>query len=545
MLFIPPTRTPQTHPTPAKDPDSHQLLEQADGPVGLNEAETTGGAQPSELSIPASTKPLSTRSSQTLGSDLRKVSIRQHADPPGILPVHNRKPKPTKKVSTMPHPILKKTRGPSNNGPRPTARFISPDQTPHESPAISDSEPSEPEDVVSPNSHVVVRPPTPDWQDTESDSKAGAKGMKGKKRGHGFVVGAGKNRKRPSLIRRKSSQSSTNSDTVRKAPPQKKTLLGRNLADVSGVASTRGPIDASSKSQEDFLPSPPKKYQTQADISKLENPKNRVNLDHRLTGSTKTGSEPQIRPNARQHSLIEPGPSKQSKPPGRDSAEESRDSQSTLNEEEAREVELQKLLLDEATARKKAREAKCPAREDEKNSKSSSATAKSHRSRSTGDAIGLQNIAVLALHPTDVKGSPSLAPNYAAATGRIDLYDRDFDYQKQGQGDKGKGRDLEEVDRLYKEAEKSRGLFPKRPVQSRPSSSSTSSVFSGHNTDGGGGLSRSKSQLTLLLEKDRALTREQKQREKARLGSTTSGTPNEQVGLKRRAEEKRPARKGT
>jgi hypothetical protein len=50
----------------------------------------------------------------------------------------------------VPHPILKKSRGPSSTGPRPTARFISP----------HDSE-NEDDNSVSPNSHVVVQPPSP------------------------------------------------------------------------------------------------------------------------------------------------------------------------------------------------------------------------------------------------------------------------------------------------------------------------------------------------------------------------------------------------
>lgn len=57
----------------------------------------------------------------------------------------------------MPPPILKKNRGPSTTGPRPTARFISPNTTEDEDDSGASSGQAQ-------KAQVVVRPPTPDGQ---------------------------------------------------------------------------------------------------------------------------------------------------------------------------------------------------------------------------------------------------------------------------------------------------------------------------------------------------------------------------------------------
>lgn len=93
----------------------------------------------------------------------------------------------------MPHPILKKSRGPSTTGPRPTARFISP----HE----SEDDPGSP---ACENTHVVVQPPSPDRAQAKPEKKV----TSGKK-ARGYVTAPAV--KRPVIFRRKSSQSSTES----------------------------------------------------------------------------------------------------------------------------------------------------------------------------------------------------------------------------------------------------------------------------------------------------------------------------------------------
>ena len=76
----------------------------------------------------------------------------------------------------MPPPILKKNRGPSSNGPRPTARFISPHSSEDEDP---DGIPST---NNSPGAHVVLRPPAPELQSSRPDRKSDmcATGPRGK-----------------------------------------------------------------------------------------------------------------------------------------------------------------------------------------------------------------------------------------------------------------------------------------------------------------------------------------------------------------------------
>lgn len=87
------------------------------------------------------------------------------------------------------------------------------------------------------------------------------------------------------------------------------------------------------------------------------------------------------------------------------------------------------------------------------------------------------------------KGTTSLAPTFTSATGQLDLGDRIVDQPRSHSPSpslaskaKGKGKEPEDSERA----------FTKRQVQATPAVS-----------DPEGSLSRSKSQLTLLLEKDR------------------------------------------
>lgn len=76
----------------------------------------------------------------------------------------------------MPPPILKKNRGPSSTGPRPTARFISPHSSEDEDPdGISSTN-------NSPGAQFAVRPPTPELQSSRLDRKddVSAMGPRGK-----------------------------------------------------------------------------------------------------------------------------------------------------------------------------------------------------------------------------------------------------------------------------------------------------------------------------------------------------------------------------
>ncbi|KAH7316534.1 hypothetical protein B0I35DRAFT_479368 [Stachybotrys elegans] len=94
-----------------------------------------------------------------------------------------------------PHPILKKARGPSSSGPRPTARFVSP----HES-ADEDEKASEASSGSTATAGSEIRAPPV--------SPAKKKQVPATRK---FVVSSTANKRRPLLPRRPSSQSSTNS----------------------------------------------------------------------------------------------------------------------------------------------------------------------------------------------------------------------------------------------------------------------------------------------------------------------------------------------
>ena len=98
------------------------------------------------------------------------------------------------------HPILKKPRGPSTSGPRPTARFVSPPGSEDETSTLGE----EPSSTSTANTGMEMRP-----------SPASASPAKMEKRGtptKKFVVSTTASKRRPVLPRRPSSQSSTGSD---------------------------------------------------------------------------------------------------------------------------------------------------------------------------------------------------------------------------------------------------------------------------------------------------------------------------------------------
>ena len=111
------------------------------------------------------------------------------------------------------------------------------------------------------------------------------------------------------------------------------------------------------------------------------------------------------------------------------------------------------------------------------------------------------------LHNHQNKSNVSLAPQLTTVSGEVDLGDigtSGADSSSSGspkKQDKGKGRDPDEIKRTK--------LFAKRAVQP---------VQTTHH-DSNGDLSRSKSQLTLMLERDRARSGEYKHDEERTNGS--------------------------
>jgi hypothetical protein len=116
----------------------------------------------------------------------------------------------------MPHPILKKTRGPSGNGPRPTARFISP--------AVSEDESNQPESSGSTNGNVASQLSSQREQAgpknervekmDKTDKKLVVAGPNKK-----FVASSAAKKKRPVIVRRQSSQTSQSSNDSATKPP--------------------------------------------------------------------------------------------------------------------------------------------------------------------------------------------------------------------------------------------------------------------------------------------------------------------------------------
>ncbi|KAI1506078.1 hypothetical protein F5X99DRAFT_179104 [Biscogniauxia marginata] len=106
--------------------------------------------------------------------------------------------------SKVPHPILKKPRGPSASGPRPTARFASPPGSDAENDGSKDSE------IASSGSTAVTHSTDSKGSSssTARDEKKKATGGIPKKKPAAFVASTA-SRRRPAMPRRPSSQSST------------------------------------------------------------------------------------------------------------------------------------------------------------------------------------------------------------------------------------------------------------------------------------------------------------------------------------------------
>lgn len=108
----------------------------------------------------------------------------------------------------MPPPILKKPRGQSSTGPKPTARFVSPAASEDEEETRDDEAVENSDDIhdESPNSHVTIRPPTPPLEESTTPNHPSTK-----RRPVTHVKPNVGRKKRPTLGRRPSSQSSNGS----------------------------------------------------------------------------------------------------------------------------------------------------------------------------------------------------------------------------------------------------------------------------------------------------------------------------------------------
>ncbi|CZS91793.1 uncharacterized protein RAG0_02326 [Rhynchosporium agropyri] len=368
----------------------------------------------------------------------------------------------SKAPAPMPHPILKKTRGPSTSGLRPTARFISPHESEHED--YQDSS-------VSPNSHVVVQPPSPDARDGKSDRKATSTARR--KTGFSASTKATK-KKRPVIVRRQSSQNSQSSaDTAtREAEPAHVASAGPTSLDVP-------PARVVSRFQENFTPSPEKSTSSHM-------PKKKRTPDSKRSSSRKSPNGKGRATSSKAEASVsngDPGPSSQLRRVENLQEEEEMEE---LTPEELGELELQRIMLAEANARfhrKKALEGSSEAGERQTSSEMP-------RSKSLG-TLETSGVDAMRLVQHDPKGTPSLASTLTDATGQLAFGEvgtgvprSPSNYVPLTREQKGKGRAVKEetipVDVFAK-----RQILPSQPALMEDN------------------LSRSKSQLTLLLKKDK------------------------------------------
>lgn len=354
--------------------------------------------------------------------------------------------------TVMPHPILKKTRGPSNTGPRPTARFVSPHESEQETEPVSSGS----------NSHVVVQPPSPvGVEEMKADKKSSATTRKKP----AFVA---TKKKRPVMPRRQSSQTSgvsqvSNTSSAAGSPSSMQSPAQRTLTDL-GLA--RGKKAAPSRFQENFSPvyRPPAANSgsrgpagSRSEESKLSSPKKSANKEQkvRYEDSMVEESIPAISNTSSSSSLGQ-------KPRG--------ESQSNGTRESKRE----------------SIEKPCKSSSQNAPPPLARTLSESYRSHLSEHRLGNRE---------GNKSSASIAPTLMAVTAGGQLASGTSMPSEQAGNqrsspsarEKGKGRATGE----YRQED----VFSKRPVQGV--SGSTASEYSGS-------LARSKSQLTLLLEKDRA-----------------------------------------
>jgi hypothetical protein len=313
----------------------------------------------------------------------------------------------------------------------------------------------------SPNSHVVVQPPSPDSHSSKTDKKATGPGGAKKK---GRVVASTAAKKRPVMTRRQSSQSSTDSAKV-EAHNANRSSAERTPPTFSEVfhSKERAPSRFHENLSPDHLATPPRKRPSSksADI-KSTSPRK---PDRKGSGESAPGTiaQGEVRPSPDLRSI---------------------DKKQISQEVSEGELELQRTLLEEAHSRvtksSRASSQQVPNRNEDLRALQPGLTTSSDGAHDQ-DMSGIR-----------LKSAASLAPTLADATGELGLGDFATPLPRvTGAQDrkKGKGRDSDD-------------MFAKRPVPP------VSGVAAAPTPEGA--LAKSKSQLTLLLQKDRGRSGEQK-----------------------------------
>lgn len=372
----------------------------------------------------------------------------------------------------MPHPILKKTRGPSSTGPRPTARFISP----HE------SEETEPDSPVGTNSHVVVQPPSPDPENMKGDNKSS--GPTGGKKMAGFVASTAARKKRPVIVRRQSSQTSQSSTDSPHPAGSMQSPAQRTPPTASEHSLARIKQSIPSKFQEKFSPSNRSPSSTAYQKSRTASKGSDSKRNSPRKDSVRREQTPRSRDLAQEAAVA--GPSNRLRP-----VENDQDDVEDLTADELEQFEIQRTLLEQAsTFIGKSQHTTSQMQPQSASNDRVRVQRSSQRSTSNKEHGGKDQGGMRVL-PHDAKSTTSLAPTLTPATGQLDLKASAVDKSRassipSSSASKGKGKDPVNLPRAE--------MFTKRPIQSVVVPDPELS----------GSLSRSKSQLTLLLEKDRA-----------------------------------------
>ncbi|ESZ93066.1 hypothetical protein SBOR_6541 [Sclerotinia borealis F-4128] len=356
----------------------------------------------------------------------------------------------------MPPPILKKTRGPSGNGPRPTARFISP--------AVSEDE----SNAVNTNKHVVVQSPSPPVEQTNTIDEKIEKGKVDRKlmpapANKKFVASASK-KKRPVVVRRQSSQTSQSSnDSAARAPGvqgQQNRLLGRPPP--LSVQPIRN-----QNTQENTLPPRSTTSPTKRTPSKSAVPTR--------GGSRKLASTSE--------EIVEVEPTQSTQPGPSNPLKTLLNNQAPAHVVGEAEFKVQKMLLENP----KTADMLPPGTPS-----SDSQVSITSKDSSNGKPPGYRKTSGKHLLQHQFKGIVSSAPTLTDATGHLDLGDSNQNITTPASPDglgKGKARTL------------MKDLFTKKSMPQVASSNGLSqSVASAPS----GPLSKSRSQLSLLLERDQA-----------------------------------------
>ena len=289
------------------------------------------------------------------------------------------------------------------------------------------------------------------------------------------------------------SQSSTDSpakaDTTQSAAPLQSSS-DRTPPTFPEPSQGKGKQRAQSKFQENFSPS--------SERSRTQSPKSRSGKSPRksTSGSRRASGEVSEKGLQEAASTDGPGPSISKLGP----VENNQGPPPELTEEDIEELEVQRLLLEEANARVQKKYPASSQHDPSQQNEGDQTSRTAFESRSDGqhDPAAL---AVLRGLPKEAKTCASAAPTLTDATGQLDLGKAATSVPKNTFGstnqlDEGKGRDPEDIQPA--------GMFAKRPVQSVATASVPDSM---------GSLARSKSQLTMLLERDRANSKEKKSKD--------------------------------